>query len=477
MKISKFFELLYSFSEKDLFSFQSLAKSKVFDLTNQNLNVLQFIIEYLTTTELEKDKNLETVIEEKIIQQFFEKIDLATAKKNWNHSKNQLINAIKKYIIIQQVQHHNILKDQFLLDYYQKKQLPKNYYAHLKKTQKQLDLEKKDFDLEYHRYKLHETVLAQQQGQQRQVEEFLKMKNALDAFYSENKLRLLVEQYNRHRIINTPQPEDILITNIKTNKTPLSNIGSQLLFKIYLMIESNTVEDYFEVKQLFLKHEKSFSKDYQKSFCEYLMNQCIFFCHHDQINFANDYIDFIKYLMKIKVLTPTFGFSTAKYINIIYMSLIANHLAPEKKYLPWVENFIAKYSPALKHKNIQSIQDLNQANILFHKNKNQEALALLSNYNYSEFYFKITFDKLCIKIYFEENMNSNLTAKLKAFKTYIKRNQNLKEDRKIKNLNFIKAVNSLGNSKQNKSTFNKKDFLILDYLWLINTSVQLFKEE
>ncbi len=459
MKSSKLFELLFSLSRKELHDCAKFARLSMNNLLNIDLEILDFLVESINPEEPmnESESKLVTSISDR----FFNGFHANGTKNSWNHTKSRLTSSINRYIAMIQMENHPTIRDRFLLTYYHNKQLDKNLNGIFKKAKKNLERRPHDYDQAYHQYKLEELLQFQQQGEWKKVGEGTRMmEQALDHFYYENKLRLLVEKYSLHRIIGSPQPDETLIRQIDSGEVSGKSIRIQLFYHLIQMMKAPMeIGHYFDAANLFYEHEKTLADVYKLSVIEYLMNQCIQYCHTDRLEFAQEYTKHLKFLLKTKLYSPQKGLSIQKYSNGIYMALITGDL-------PWAEQIVREHSSLVKHESTTALKQLNEANILFHKGQREAALERLLHQPKLELYFKIAYDKLCIKLYFELRMNRILNSKLAAFQQYLNRSEKLPAGRKTKNLNFIEAIRLLKKRKLNSKNIIRNDYLILDYQWL-----------
>ena len=460
MKNSKLLELLISIPQKEVGHLLEYAKLSANELSVQDLSIFKLLLARISNSQ-EVDE--EAIVQE-ILTNYFHGQLPKTAKKNWNYLKGKFTSAVNGFIIFQHINKSPQEGNLFLLEYYKRRKLDKNWKGLVKKTEADYKKREKDSDSEYRNYKFNEIVLSSAQGQRIHLEALENMNLALDNFYFENKLRILVEKYNRKRIMNTAEPVGHFVNYINKGQIELNTIGGQLFLALYhMMIDPEDMQQYFVVKDLFEKNKASFSLEYRRSICENLMNQCIYYCHKGEWDFAKEYIDFIKYLISEKLFYSVTGISITKYANTVYMALVS-------KDLYWAEQFVKKYTHLLQHEERDSIKNLNMANILFHKGGNNgKALRLLSNFDFSETYFRIAYYKLQIKLFFEEGMVPTLKDKLKAFQKYIERNKKLSPLRKTKNINFIKVVRKLLRNEFVDRDLERNDYLMLDYMWISTT--------
>lgn len=458
MKQSKFFELLYSLSEQDRNFFLEFAKLKINGLLEKDVKALAIIHKaILKENPGEKGKNVDEI---KIAESIYPNTVHEKTKSNWNHLKNRLLIVLNQYITLIQLKKKSNVKNQLLIEYYQENQLDKNLKSFGKKVSIIHQKKTQDHDLEYYNFKLQEVFLSRKQGKRENAVELQAMSKALDNFYLENKLRVIIEEYNRHRIISSPKPDERLLNFVQSGST-FSNSRIALLHHIYQMMKDpEDTTHYFEIKKLFYQNESNYTKKYKLTIVEYLMNQCIHYCHMDRLAFAGEYIQHIQFLIQQKLFVSERGLIMAWYINSVYMALVS-------KKLTWAAQFVTKYSTHIDHTETPSIKALNLARVLFHQGKYSEAWQKLQQFNSFDMYFKIIFDKLYIKLAYEECLETHLKSRLAAFEKYIKRKKvKLPPSRQEKNLNFVKAVKNLMSGDSPSAKIQREDLLILDFLWL-----------
>jgi hypothetical protein len=455
---SKLFEILFSLSDSDLFKFTEFARLEFNFLPEQDISVLESIVEIIVSnSKIRGVEEASKIIEDEILKRFYTGSKEETARFDWNHTKNRLTNVIRRFVVFLELETNQWAKDLLLLEYFGKNELGKNFVGDVKRILKTLSQRKHDFDQGYISFKVQELIASYQSEKLIEKVDIDKMDSELDNFYLENKLRLLVEQYNRHRIVNEPLP--YLPSWIDLVDISQQGIGVQMFLSIYQMMQRPQEQYlYFQAKKIFEQHEKDFSDEYRKTILAYFMNQCIFYLHHGQRAFASEYIEIIRNLIKYDLFLSVEGLSLSTYSNTVHMALLSDEL-------DWLEKFLNIYSAKVDFPKIETIENLYRAMVLFQMNKYEDALNLLPKFDYFQLYFKIIYDKLCIKLYYELD-DPLLESKLAAFEIYLKRKKELPEDRKEQNLNFVKAVKDLIRNPEKSKLLPVDSYLILDFVWL-----------
>jgi hypothetical protein len=457
MSNTKLFELSSSLSDTDWSDLITFAGLGINRLPPQDLEAMN-IIKAEISTETD-DQKKEEAMDEKIFRQLLSDVPESKKKAQLNHIKSRLSKAIQRYIALQELDKEDWVKELLLLKYFESRGLTKNYNSLLNSMQRALEKGKHDFDIEYQKYKLQEFILSHQYEERKKNEDLARMETALDNYYLENKIRMMVEQYNRHRIRNEGPPEEGFPEWVNLADLGKQGIGPRLLQAIYSMLSMPEEKKYYhEVKTLFQKHAQEFSDEYKQTVCEYMLNQCIYYVHRGERKFAAEYTEHIRYIIDHKLFTSSNGLAISKYMNTISMALISDDL-------DWLEKFVNTYSARVDHPHIDSIENLYQASILFHRGEYRKALGLLPTFDYFQFYFKIIYDKLCIKLYYELK-DELLEPKLNAFEIYLKRKDELPDERREQNLNFVKAVRNLGSGNGQTVLLAPDQYVLLDYIWL-----------
>ncbi|MEL7117963.1 MAG: hypothetical protein AAFO07_00930 [Bacteroidota bacterium] len=461
MENNKFFRLLDSISEtdkalKDLQIFSQLSKIR---LTTLDREILDFLISYYLNNKIEKKEKL---LEPTILTKFFDNSDALIAKSKWSKAKNRLINMLQQFVVTMELEKHTNIKNRLLLNYFQDNQLDTHFNGYFSKAQKTLDQGELSFDKEYHQLKLEELNVKQEKNERLQNKNIETFSLTLDRFYFENKFRILAEQINRHRIIHTPMPDETIIRVFDKNIISESSIGLKAFYNIFSMMKDPKNEDYYQkIKALYYDNISQSDPSFNKTICDYLMNQCIHYVYQNKIEFAEDYLDLLKSGIDHGFIRPKKGLSSSQYHNIIYCGLICRDLN-------WIEDFVLKNTNFVKIAEKEALKQLNLTYISFYKGNKEEAKERLLKISVKDVYFKIILNKLDIKLQFETPSTIALPYKLEAFQKYLNRKNTISEKRKIKNYNFIKAVRDLGKKNGNSIELNSADFLPLDYLWLRN---------
>ena len=176
-----------------------------------------------------------------------------------------------------------------------------------------------------------------------------------------------------------------------------------------------------------------------------------------------------------KTITP------AIYKNIITIALRLNKLS-------FTEKFLEEYKEYLPAENKEDIYLYNKANLLFYQKKYDYVLDYLRKAKFKDVFYKLSSRRLFIKVFYcllqkEETYYDVLLNTMNAFKKYIYTNEEVTENYKDGNKNFLKFTYKLL-ELQKKNQDKIIDFFfeldnvkqIAEYDWLKETASAFLKE-
>ncbi|MGB1243563.1 MAG: hypothetical protein ACPG49_13630, partial [Chitinophagales bacterium] len=389
------------------------------------------------------------------------------AKKDWNYMTNNLLNATNKYLMQELGNSNDFPTTLKLLHFYLAGGLKKNYSALFNKWEKKLTDSTKwnnrNQDYHYYQFKLKEIELILSKSQRKKDEGLVlvKIEETLKNFSLENRLRLLCEMINRRNIVNA----QYLIHDLKGELTEgLENdasLGVRLYYSLYKMITDRNDESHYHKVLLLMEENKGhFGEAYTKTLEVYLMNQCAVYINQGKELYAAKYVYFLEQQIKAKIFVERNEVSIGVYKNAVTAALIANEL-------DWGENFIKTFSPLLVSDKKESIEAFNLAQIDFQRGNFEEASNKLIGFQPFDMYYRISYERLILKTYYELGEMVALNSKLNTFSQYIQNQTELNPNKKEKLKNFIKCLKRLINQKPIHPQLSKigKEMPLIDLMW------------
>lgn len=382
-----------------------------------------------------------------------------------NRIKNRLLKAIERYISLNALESNTAIKYYLLADYYSEKQVSKNEKTILKSGI--AELEKSNFfEDKIFLFWLYQLSVQKEKDVRIHDSKIDLMYEALNDFYLCNKIRIICEKVNRHKIINVEKDfgqdcKEIEVLIEKSNAPEVQIYASLFRF----MIEGD--EPHFVALDRLLEESNAYFKTkHENEVYVYLLNYCIRQINAGNFKYAYKYLSYIKKLEARGALLEHNTLGIGRFKNSILCSIIIGETE-------WASRFIDKYSACLsKSSKIdkEAFLILNKAIIEFYNDNIDTAFDLIREFQNSsvynkDLYYRITCDKLLLKVFYELNENEAVGRKIDSIKTYLRTQKKLNEGRIQKHLNFLKALRQLMDRGHFDRTL-KRDLLIPDFIWL-----------
>ena len=391
------------------------------------------------------------------------------SKKRLNDLTSELTDFANDFLLIKILNRDSLIGSMTLLRYYQEHNLEKNYIGYDAKVQKMLKSDR-DNDFHLHLYNLHQLEIIKNKDNRRTPISLDLVDEHLNLFFIENKLRLACEYVSRKNIINT-EPDGETIEFLIEKQTSLKEDDAvKVYIWIYKMLTgrlSGTSEQYYLEIEGYLKSNSSlFAPLVKKVIYEYLMNECINQVNIGNINYAEKYVQHIEKLIEEKLLLINGKIGHIRYRNTVSMALMSNERTN------WAEQFITKYREKIDSPDAENIYLFSQAQISLAKADYDGAYETLNqHFTPHDFYHKIGYEKILVKIYYSIEDYQSLKSRLKTFRRYVERQQKLPKNKKELLLTFIEAIRKLVQyaEQDNIEDFDiesfRKRLTSADYLW------------
>ena len=451
---SKLIELLFALNKRQRKDLKYFILIPSLNLRDYEIEVCSVLLELLEKKKLKHTSQKEII---KLIKGAEDKIE-----ENWKYVTSNLLKVIYQYMSHTLSTPGAVPDDYKLLQYFYNENLKKNYVALSNKLFKNVNSGKASSSTHYHKYLLLELKAEDPSRNLNELEKLSAYEDELDRFYVENKIRIFCEKENRKKIVNSPA-NNIDIEKWKKQYKPESYNSSiaQIFYNIYKMLNSVSENEvyYEEVKKLFnsIGHEGFSHKD-TKIIYDYLMNFCISMLNNGKIEYAKEFIKHVKFLESQKLLLDKGVITVKKYKNIAMAGLIIEEYN-------WVESFVWRYKKKLGLKNYSNILNLNLANIEFHQKKYDKALEYLEAYQPYDFYFKLSYEKLLLKIYYEKGDYQAIRSRIPSFEAYIKNKNTISFKNRELLQNFLSCLKLMIDKDSISLNMIIESVAITDYLW------------
>lgn len=216
--------------------------------------------------------------------------------------------------------------------------------------------------------------------------------------------------------------------------------------------EDATIDDYTVTKNKLLKHAHSIAKDELLTAIVIVVNYCIDKINRKQSHYNQELIFWYDCMIENNCILDINGtISSAIVKNYITISIRLNDIQK-------AASFLEKYAEYLEEREKEDVYNYNKANLLFYKNKYEDALVLLTTAKYKDIFYKLSAKRLNIKIYFalvahqEKVYVDVLDSALNAFKKYIYTTKEITENIRTRNKSFYKYAARLSNLHKNEKS-------------------------
>jgi len=389
-------------------------------------------------------------------------------RANKNRIRNRLLKTVERYICLYQLDTEENFKNVLVAKYYTEQQIEKNAIAAINKGISYIQRSKNQSpNTNIFLYWLHE-MGVQKDREKRTVDRKLQfMEDALQDFYSETKIRLICEKANRNKIINGHKNYKDYLNEIEALAKKSTSIYTQVQYWAFQLVNEQKETYYEKLTQYLSEHKENLGEQYQREIRESLMNFCIRKINAGQLDYAAEYLVYIRELEATQSLLEKGTISIGRLKNCVLTALLSDQT-------DWALNFLNKYTANLSHSDEVSrgpFLEFNKAVIELQRNNLDQSFQHISNFQKSEMYlkdiyYKIACDKLLFKLYYEENEKEAILSKIENTKDFIRNQKKLSVRRKQLHLTFLKTLQQLARNKEIKLEDVKGEILIPDYLWL-----------
>jgi hypothetical protein len=359
--------------------------------------------------------------------------------------RNNLLRLIQAFLVQQSFESDELLRQRFLLrslsEHKQDHFLPKLIQEGRDKIRKHPE---HDVMLSYHAFMLEDFV--SEYGllhSNRSIDvDFQQVMNHLDHFYLVLKLRyacamigqghLLAKAYD----ISLLQPILLHCKELDFQTYPL--IGTYYL--CFRMLREEDTSCYDDLKALTNRHLDDFSREDQTNLLGFMVNFCNEQYKKGKLKYMREMFVHYQKMLELDLLFEASMLSSVHYLNIVSISL---HL---KEY-GWAEGFIYKYQDRIDEEYRRGAFHYNLARLNFARKQFDEVLRHLHEFELIDPIYKLSYNLLLLKTYYECEEGDAFFSLCSAFRTYLRRSKTLSKDYISGYLNFITMARKLFKEK------------------------------
>jgi len=389
-----------------------------------------------------------------------------------NKIRNRLLTMLRRYALLQEIQKDTNQENLLLTKFYTSQGLKRNANAYLNKSFKIVEEAPHEYEDDLYAYYLCELKVNQQKTVRKTDPDLAKMEQYFDNFYVLSKLRLLCEKANRTYIVSDALSTEAFFNSIATQIEYLKSIADSAIINLYFnmlnMLQHPTKKNYELVKQQWKVLCEDLSLKMREEVLAYMTNHCI-----RKINYVEtveEYAVEYLYVTKLRMDYGLFLDNQGKLLPTTFKNCIANGLIVQKK--EWGYPFVECYSDYLPNTdsfNRAAFVELNTALLDLYNGNLENCEAAINGHrrmqvSLKDYYFKITYDKIYLKLYYEKgNLKEEAyRGKIDAFRKYI---ENLPAQRMQRQQHFITYLKKLVSGKPLDLQKIKETVVPLDYIW------------
>ena len=466
MKNSKLIDLLATFSNDEMQSFDAFIRSPYFNTREELVPLFRYLRDQAPEFP-EKALQKENVFRVVFPGQTYDEKQLA-------YRMNYLLKLGEHFLSIQSFEQAPVQSQLHLLESLVLRKLDKEYQFVHKKLNRQLEeseiLESEGFYFQFRVGEIGDQYFMNKD--ERRYDPNLEVAaNNLDRFYFSKKLRMLTEMINRQHIFNQTYNQtfqDLILEGLHH-----SDLLENLLIKVYyhtlqmLSDGENAAGQYEELKDLFQANFSVFSEADKQNILSHLLNFCI-----QQIREQTDRRPYMEEALKLymfgieaKIYLPKDQLSPWHFKNIVKLAFNLGEF-------DWAEEFMYQYSPKLQETSRDNALYYNLADLYYQKKDFEKAMKFLNQVEFTDIHYNLNAKLLLLKIYYELDEEEALLSLLASFTIYLKRNKYLSNELRKTYENFCKLLMRVMRRNPKKWPVLRKDILsvspLTDRKWLLN---------
>jgi len=475
MKEIKLYNLLNSFSRKELNELEDFVSSRIF---NKNKSLIK-LHEYIS-------KNYK-----KFINDTYSKHEIFNyIFKNEKFSETKYWKLISSFALI--IDKYLMFKEYSVDHYYQKNHLLEAYRRrNIKKQYSYLSKEiKKNYSNEFNKglnFFLNQTHFHFQNISYLGSGESIIMRNDIESMFENLRMFFIMTNITSISIISNFKKDflkssssklwllDEILEYLRKNRTYMKkNYITVYIFYLIIVSKINFDDEkhYFEARKLIMINIKKFSKNLLKHMLLNILNYSV-------IKMVKGDDKFLKEIFLInKVMDENSLTFFGENIEGDYFYSVIEHTTMLQQVL-WAKEFLEKYKSCLSEESRESTVNLSAARIHFENNEYDMSLQQLLKVDNINPYFYLSHKILLLQNYFETGENESITPLLETLSKYLKRRIDISDELKdnyIKFLFYFRKLKTVSTTKvylaSNLLKELQKEKFFLQKKWILEKAGQ-----
>lgn len=436
----KFIFLLNTLNKNDLRRLKKFSNS---DFVNKNLDVKQFL-EYFFLQNAAENHILDKVAVHHFLYENHPYNDLRI-----RHLMSMATDILEDFLVYQTIQKKKILKEKILLNQYIEWNVEKYIQSTTAQIQK-LYQETGVLDADYYlsQYQMMVNLYHLQSSNIRTKDfDFQETVHHLTTFSIIEILKSACTVNTINKVMETKIEQPLLssILEVLPDSRYLSEPLVFIYYHLYLLVENDDEAVLQSLLSNIQKNEHLFSHRDLNTLYRTIINFCIRKSNQNKVEYTKMAFDIYQYAIEQGALIEHHEINRFIFTNVITLGIKLNELDQ-------CLDFLKKYEQNI-HPNFRlNTVDYNLAKIYYAQKQLDQSLKILLTNEFKDKIWNLNSKFLILKILFEQNDLDTFKQQLNAFKTYVKRIQNIGYHKTYFE-NVIKALTALLGKKSGKKKY------------------------
>ncbi len=409
---SKLISLLYGFNSNEWKQFDYYLHSPYH---NKNKEVIM-LFEYVRKNIKKKKKRI--LDKELVFHQLY-------PKQRYNDRlirqlMHVLLQAAEDFLALQKYKGDEFIKQRYLAEIYDKRNLEKHFHQVIRNLEKQRD-QQTVLDSQYYEcsFRLEElkSIFLEKKKKRKQEPNLQQVTDTLDRYYIIYKLRMFCMMLNYQNLFQHEYQKNMqeeIFSHLETHS--YEDVPAiQLYFPMLQSLLDIENEAYFEqFKQNLTKYEHQLSKSYRQELHGLARNYCIRQLNIGKKPYIRELFLLYQSALEQDILWGGDYLSPWTYINIVAVGL-------KLKEYDWIKQFMEDYKEVLPLQQQDASYTFCLARFHFHKEDYQEVISLLHQTEIDDVFINLSAKTILLKTYYELQEEDALHSLLDSFNMYVQR--------------------------------------------------------
>lgn len=441
MNHSKLLRALYALTKDEIERFDKFIRSPYFNSHKDTIQLFDVIKPFLKKESPEDLLTKENIYQKIYPNNSFDDLQLRTLKK-------YLLKKLYQFLEYEAFSKANDSQSYFLLKALAEKELVKNFQFELQRKRRALEKSKEQDSLYFLRkFEVEDVALSfsYTHASRWEQKDILGVVNHLTYHYLAEKLKYACSIINMGNVFDVKQQIPLLEEILSYCEKELAQlpIVIQVFYHLYrLYVQEDGEVHYHKLKSLSIEAYEKLPKDDWHNIYFSLINYCNGQYRSGKEGYLEEMLALYKEMLA-KDLLENLSLNLAHhYKNITTLGLRLGEFS-------WTEEFIYAFKELLPLESRENNFRFNLANLRAYEGKYKDALSLLREVSFIDPFYRMGYEILLMKIYYECNEVEPLLALCDSFRLFVRRKRELSKRQQQAYMNFAKLTKKLIKNKLN----------------------------